>query len=57
MTIDEAASELRKMYGSAEYADKSIAVVLFGLNHADHLARLYAFKPRKRERLQLNGTG
>ena len=27
------------MYGSAEYADKSIAAALFGLKHADHLGR------------------
>ena len=30
---------MRKMYGSAEYADKSIAAALFGLKHADHLGR------------------
>ena len=39
MTIDEAASELRKMYFSAAHGDKSIAVVLFGLKYADDLGR------------------
>ena len=39
MTIDEAASKLREMYYSAAYGDKSIAVVLFGLKHADDLGR------------------
>ena len=39
MTIDKAASELRKMYESAAYGDKSIAVVLFGLKYAGDLGR------------------
>ncbi len=37
MTIDEAASELRKMYFSADDGDKSLSVVLFGLKYAAEL--------------------
>ena len=39
MTIDEAASELRKTYDSTVCGEKSIAVVLFGLKYAGALGR------------------
>lgn len=39
MTIDEAASELRRMYAAAVRGDKSLAVTLFGLKYADILGR------------------
>ena len=39
MTMDEAASELRRMYSTASRGDKSLAVTLFGLKYADILGR------------------
>lgn len=39
MTIDEAASELWRMYETAARGDKSLAVTLFGLKYADTLGR------------------
>ena len=41
MSIDEAASELWRMYSTAARGDKSLTVTLFGLKYAAILGRDY----------------